>query len=213
MKKLKVDQTTTLLYQVIMKAMNSSSRPTGGWSQGLLAAMNNPEVVIDSDDQLVVIKDKYPKALFHFLVLPKRNIPNLKSLTQKDLELLKHIHKKGEEIANRANKELRFRLGYHAVPSMSHLHMHVISQDFNSPCLKNKKHWNSFNTHYFIDSVDLIREIEKTGHWKSDQAEMNAFLKKDLRCHVCKEVFQTIPSLKAHISLHDVTKHHDSSSS
>ena len=25
----------------------------------------------------------------------------------------------------------------------SHLHMHVISQDFDSPCLKNKKHWNS----------------------------------------------------------------------
>jgi len=34
----------------------------------------------------------------------------------------------------------------------SQLHMHVISQDFNSPCLKTKKHWNSFTTEYFIDS-------------------------------------------------------------
>ena len=34
----------------------------------------------------------------------------------------------------------------------SHVHLHVISQDFNSPCLKTKKHWNSFTTEYFIDS-------------------------------------------------------------
>jgi len=34
----------------------------------------------------------------------------------------------------------------------SQLHMHVISQDFNSASLKTKKHWNSFTTEYFIDS-------------------------------------------------------------
>lgn len=36
--------------------------------------------------------------------------------------------------------------------SISHVHLHVISQDFDSPCLKNKKHWNSFNTDYFLES-------------------------------------------------------------
>lgn len=34
----------------------------------------------------------------------------------------------------------------------SHVHLHVISQDFDSPCLKNKKHWNSFTTDYFMES-------------------------------------------------------------
>ena len=34
----------------------------------------------------------------------------------------------------------------------SQLHMHVISQDFDSPSLKTKKHWNSFTTEYFVDS-------------------------------------------------------------
>lgn len=29
------------------------------------------------------------------------------------------------------------------------LHMHVISQDFKSECLKTKKHWNSFTTDFF----------------------------------------------------------------
>lgn len=36
--------------------------------------------------------------------------------------------------------------------SNSHVHLHVISQDFDSPCLKNKKHWNSFTTDYFMES-------------------------------------------------------------
>jgi aprataxin len=34
-----------------------------------------------------------------------------------------------------------FRLGFHSAPSMRALHLHVISSDFDSPCLKNKKHW------------------------------------------------------------------------
>ena len=33
--------------------------------------------------------------------------------------------------------------------------MHVISQDFDSPSLKNKKHWNSFTTPYFVDSKGM----------------------------------------------------------
>jgi len=33
----------------------------GHWSQGLLASMDDPELQVESDDKLVVIKDKYPK--------------------------------------------------------------------------------------------------------------------------------------------------------
>ena len=29
--------------------------------------------------------------------------------------------------------------GYHAIPSLEPLHLHIISQDFESDCLKNKK--------------------------------------------------------------------------
>ena len=34
----------------------------------------------------------------------------------------------------------------------SHVHLHAISQDFDSPSLKTKKHWNSFTSAYFVDS-------------------------------------------------------------
>lgn len=185
------------------------SRPmaknSGHWSHGLLATMNDDDAVVDSDEKVVIIKDKYPKALFHFLVLPRQKIPNLKSLTTDELPLLEYIQRKGEEIAQRANKELKFRFGYHAVPSMSHLHMHVISQDFNSHCLKTKKHWNSFTTEYFVDSKDVIQQIKSKGQFSPDMQKMNELLKSDLRCHVCRKSFPTIPSLKAHIVMHDVT--------
>lgn len=176
------------------------------WSMGLLASMDDPELRVDADDKVVIIKDKYPKAKYHFLVLPREKIPSLKSLTASHLDLLRHIHKKGEEIANRANTELKFRFGYHAVPSMSHLHMHVISQDFDSPCLKTKKHWNSFTTQYFVDSSEIIRQLEKKSKVETGGQEANDLLKQDLRCHVCRKNFSNMPSLKAHIVLHNVTK-------
>ncbi|RUS74651.1 hypothetical protein EGW08_017584 [Elysia chlorotica] len=177
------------------------------WSQGLLASMNDANAVVHSDDTVVVIKDKYPKALFHFLVLPRQKISSLKSVTAKDLSLLEYIHKKGEEIAQKANTELKFRFGYHAVPSMSHLHMHVISQDFNSPCLKTKKHWNSFTTEYFVDSEGKIEKVPLNS-WGFFVSHVLFFI--FFRCHVCKKQFPTIPSLKAHIVMHDVTVLKDS---
>jgi aprataxin len=39
--------------------------------------------------------------------------------------------------------------------------MHVISQDFISPSLKNKKHWNSFTTKFFIDVEEIEGILEK----------------------------------------------------
>lgn len=44
------------------------------------------------------------------------------------------------------------RMGYHSEPSMLHLHMHIISDDFCSDSLKNKKHYNSYTTEFFIES-------------------------------------------------------------
>jgi len=46
-------------------------------------------------------------------------------------------------------------MGYHAMPSMQRLHLHVISTDFNSPYLKTKYHWNSFTTSFFLHSQGL----------------------------------------------------------
>ncbi|XP_055957576.1 aprataxin isoform X2 [Patella vulgata] len=165
-----------------MASSNSAKKKgPGHWSTGLLTSMEDPEMKVDEDDKCVTIKDKYPKAQYHFLVLPKDKISNLKNLNGDNVELLKHIHFKGQEIADKADKHLLFRFGYHAVPSMGQLHLHVISQDFNSPCLKTKKHWNSFTTEYFIDSERIIKQLENKGRIEIDTSSSETLLKKDLQ--------------------------------
>ena len=63
---------------------------------------------------------------------------------------------------------------------MRQLHLHVISQDFESIHLKNKKHWNSFNTAFFRDSVDVIDEISSDG--KAKLKDDDKLLSMELRC-------------------------------
>lgn len=83
------------------------------------------------------------------------------------------------------------------VPSLRQLHLHVISQDFDSSHLKNKKHWNSFNTPFFLDAVNIMEELKQHG-----KAMLNdeSLLSMELRCHKCRSAHPNIPRLKAHIS-------------
>jgi aprataxin len=41
--------------------------------------------------------------------------------------------------------------------------MHVISQDFDSPSLKTKKHWNSFTSAFFVDAHTFLDKLKKEG--------------------------------------------------
>jgi aprataxin len=61
---------------------------------------------------------------------------------------------------------LRFQVGYHARPSMHQLHLHVISDDFDSAALKDKKHWNSFTTKFFVPSSEVIRMVSENGKFE-----------------------------------------------
>ncbi|XP_053318064.1 aprataxin isoform X2 [Spea bombifrons] len=175
----------------------------GHWSQGLKVSMQDTAMQVFKDSKVVVIKDKYPKARYHWLILPWESISSLKMLRTEHLELLQHMHAIGSKLVQEHTNlaSPMFRLGYHAIPSMSHIHLHVISQDFDSPCLKNKKHWNSFTTEYFLDSQDVIEMVKKKGKVtvKDGMAEL---LKSPLQCHVCKQQQATIPNLKEHLKKH-----------
>ncbi|XP_023713355.1 aprataxin isoform X2 [Cryptotermes secundus] len=124
------------------------------WSMGLLSSMKEPELLVKEDDKV---------AQYHFLVLPKENISSLAKITKDDIELLKHMDKVGQELAE-SHPNSNFKLGYHAEASMSRLHLHVISDDFNSTCLKTRKHWNTFTTDFFVPSVKKVvwKKVVKT---------------------------------------------------
>lgn len=180
-----------------------TSESFGHWSQGLKTSMQDPKMQVYKDDKVVVIKDKYPKARYHWLVLPWQTISSLKALREEHCDLVKHMQQVADQMVQQCPDagSLGFRTGYHAIPSMSHVHLHVISQDFNSPCLKNKKHWNSFTTDYFMESHDVIQMLETNGRVTVKEGT-SELLKLPLRCHMCRTELPTIPALKEHLKSH-----------
>ena len=65
------------------------------------------------------------------------------------------LHALSLAVRDSAGRPVPIRLGYHAIPSLSLLHLHIVSSDLESPALKNKKHWNSFATPFFVSPSRL----------------------------------------------------------
>ncbi|KAH8928504.1 HIT-like protein [Atractiella rhizophila] len=138
------------------------------------------------DEKTLTIYDCYPKAKYHFLIMPRLPSPfpdvpasslsSLRSLLSsatvprsKVVEVLEYLRDKAEDlkkiIEERMVKEEGFKwdiqVGFHASESMKHLHLHVISTDFQSDRLKHKKHWNSFHPElgFFLHLSDLLENL------------------------------------------------------
>ncbi|KAK8303580.1 hypothetical protein V6Z12_D04G160000 [Gossypium hirsutum] len=138
----------------------------------------------------------------HLLVLARiKGLDTLADARKEHLPLLMAMHEVGLRWVDKfvgEDASLVFRLGYHSVPSMRRLHLHVISQDFDSKHLKHKKHWNSFTTAFFRDSVDVMEEINNQG--KATIQDEKRLMSMELRCHRCRSAHPNIPRLKSHIS-------------
>lgn len=187
---------------------NPSNEPPakkGHWALGLVDSMKDPELKVQEDDRVVVIKDKFPKAEFHYLILPKDEIPGILSLGKQHEDLLEHMENVAENLKTK-HCHREFKIGYHAVPNMQRLHLHVISTDFNSPCLKTKVHWNSFTSPFFKSSQNIRDELQENGKIKKMSCEeCDGYLKRPLKCHKCSTTPKNMPELKRHILSH-VTK-------
>ena len=174
------------------------------WSKGLLTSMQDPSMIVTSDDQTVMIRDMYPKAKHHYLVLPREDIPSMKDLNTSHVPLLEHMLQVATEyVPQLAERKLKFKYGFHAAASMARLHMHVISCDFDSVHLKTKRHWNIFTTEFFMDAQAIISALKHTGKLDLfDKVKCDMLLKRSLQCHVCGEALPTMPKLKLHIKEH-----------
>ncbi|XP_072996048.1 transcription factor bHLH140 [Typha latifolia] len=188
------------------RTVDSTKKTWGSWALALHEIAMHPEkhkdTVMDISDEFLVVNDLYPKAKKHILVLSRlHGLDSIADAKKEHVPLLRRMHSAGVRWAQKFLSEdasLIFRLGYHSVPSMRQLHLHVISQDFNSNHLKNKKHWNSFNTVFFRDSIDAMEEINQHGAAKVNDDEK--LLSMELRCHRCRSAHPNIPRLKTHIA-------------
>lgn len=88
------------------------------------------------------------------------------------------------------------KIGIHAHPSMNHLHIHVLSVDRYSECMKHRKHYNSFATPFFVELKDFpLKEDDVRRH-----PEKEGYLSSDLKCWRCGEKFgNKFVKLKPHL--------------
>lgn len=175
-----------------------------GWRYALVKIVEDPskymDQVIHVDAEVLVMKDKFPKAKTHLLVLPRQRIDSIYDLRKEHVPVVEAMRSFGQQIADAESdaKGVELRMGFHAVPSMVQLHMHMVSDDFDSEFLKHKKHWNSFTTEFFIEPDTLIKEIEENGAF-SGKEHYEDILKQQLKCHRCGSVLSNMPKLKQHI--------------
>lgn len=179
------------------------SRPSNvDWSEALSHATTDPEQVFEQDELTVTLKDGYPKSRYHYLVVPKQELGSIGDLSASHLGLLEHMHRVAENLVTRIHSkepQLPFKFGYHAVPSLKRLHMHVISQDFSSPLMRTQHHWNTFNTEYFVPSSLVLDTIRQCGHVEVDTDPYNALLSLSMRCCFCPRTFEDLDKLKEHL--------------
>ena len=89
-----------------------------------------PSQCLYEDDKIYVFKDIDPQAPVHFLVIPKKHIDSLDTMTDEDSELIGYVFKKIRDLA----KEEGLKDGYRVVnnigedggQSVKHMHFHVL---------------------------------------------------------------------------------------
>ncbi|KAI1503553.1 HIT domain-containing protein [Biscogniauxia marginata] len=93
--------------------------------------------------------------------------------------------------------EKELLVGIHAHPSMNDLHVHVLSPDMISECMRHKKHYLSFNTPFLIDVADfpLAKDDPRRHPGRA------GFTDRDLQCWRCGKNFgNKFKQLKEHLA-------------
>jgi histidine triad (HIT) family protein len=90
-----------------------------------------PGVKVYEDDRIVAIKDKYPQAPVHLLIIPRKRITDLQSLEPKDFSLMSDIVRVAQTLAKQFGVDeegyrLLVNIGPHAGQTIEHLHFHLL---------------------------------------------------------------------------------------
>lgn len=177
---------------------------TGSWSYALIRDMKVPAYQFIKTEVAVVMRDKYPKARYHFLVIPWADIDSVYQLSPEDIPLLNEMRLLGvNAIESTGKSQDIFRMGFHMQPSMHRLHLHVISQDFVSDRLRYKEHFNSFVTEFFMPFESIVLELQDKGRIEQRSKELiEHLLRVPLACNQCDFPCNTLPQLKKHLESH-----------
>lgn len=90
-----------------------------------------PADYVYEDDTVFVIKDRFPKAPVHLLVIPRKHIARIDLLGTADNDLIVHLFDVIRLIAAEHHLEAGYRVIINSGPAagqtVSHLHIHIIA--------------------------------------------------------------------------------------
>jgi aprataxin len=155
-----------------LKSRATASRPKPKRSPHNLNFRNNlgsyiqnpstfaPSTVIYHDNDFVYVRDLYPKSFVHTLLLPRDATKSAQHPFDalQDPEFLSAVCRESGNLVRLVSADLRRRfggqngrdweaevkVGVHMKPSMNHLHIHILSREHYSGCLKHAKHYSKF---------------------------------------------------------------------
>merc|ERR1712054_490173 len=158
--------------------------------------------------KVCVVYDRKPKAKQHLLVLPTMLLQQYKQLNETHIPLLEEMKDRANKVVEElkqteAGKDLNYKIGFQAIPSMLQIHLHIVSDDFDSPHLKNKRHWNTYNTEFFLSPDVLINQLKEKGSVEIDEVHYNAVLKQPLVSPHNGVKFSRVPDLMEHLATYE----------
>ncbi|KAK9370306.1 HIT-like domain-containing protein [Lipomyces kononenkoae] len=210
------------------ETLHKSTQGPYSFRDALAPLIQNPDKFVKSGEVLkytedyVLIHDKYPKASVHLLILPRDSTrtrlhpfkalcPHASKITRTKefYDKMSEFVRECEDLAIKQLEELHkkkftaqdLKVGVHSTPSMSNLHIHVISVDNYSEALKNKKHYNTFNTPFFVPFDELETITPEDARIKGGPVYCaHIATKNDLICWRCEKNFENqFKKLKDHL--------------
>lgn len=89
-----------------------------------------PADKVFENERIIAIKDLYPVAPIHLLIIPKKEIPTLQDVQEEDIPLMGEIIQVAQKLAKEFGIEEGYRLivnnGFDGGQRIFHLHFHLI---------------------------------------------------------------------------------------
>lgn len=114
----------------VCRLCNNTSGMSDLSTQTLSQALFTTCMLLCLPVQCVAFKDIDPQAPTHFLVIPRKPLPQLSSATEEDRDLLGHLMLVADKVAQAQGLQGGYRLavnnGADGAQSVYHLHLHVL---------------------------------------------------------------------------------------
>lgn len=114
--------------------------------------------ILYEDDNYLVFPDHSPAALYHYLVIPRRHIIEVRSLKAEDVPMVKEMERIGLRVLSEKGGDVDTAVtGFHwPIHTVSHLHMHILS-----PSITGVFKSIQFSRYFFGSTQQAVEMLEK----------------------------------------------------